>query len=92
MARANAARRGYDHQWRKASKAFLALNPYCAIRGEGCTILATLVDHVIPHRGDMELFWRDGNWQGLCDHCHNVHKQRLENQKPARDHRGRLLR
>lgn len=91
MARRNAAQRGYGHKWRKESKAFLALNPWCALQGGGCTLLATLVDHRIPHRGDMTLFWDRSNWQGLCDHCHNVHKQRMENQGPERDHRGRLI-
>ena len=70
---------------------FLARNPWCSLPGGGCTRLATLVDHRIPHRGDMTLFWNHDNWQGLCEHCHNVHKQRMENQAPMRDHRGRLL-
>jgi 5-methylcytosine-specific restriction protein A len=60
--------------------------------GEGCTLLATLVDHRLPHRGDMVLFWNVDNWQGLCDHCHNVHKARIEARGPERDHRGRLIR
>jgi 5-methylcytosine-specific restriction protein A len=33
---------------------------------------ATVVDHIIPHRGDPVLFWdRKGNWQGLCAPHHN---------------------
>lgn len=91
LARRNAAQRGYDGRWRKESKAFLALNPWCVNLGEGCTRLAVLVDHVVPHKGDMILFWRRDNWQPLCKHCHDVHKQRMENAGPARDHRGRLL-
>lgn len=71
---------------------FLALHPWCSLQGDGCTRLSTLVDHVIPHRGDARLFWNRDNWQGLCDHCHNVHKAREEAQGPARDHRGRLIR
>lgn len=26
----------------------------------------------------MALFWDKSNWQGLCAHCHNSHKQRRE--------------
>lgn len=26
----------------------------------------------------MKLFWDKGNWQGLCSHCHDSHKQRVE--------------
>lgn len=39
---------------------------------------ATVVDHKIPHRNDMELFWDRDNWQGLCKCCHDSEKQRLE--------------
>lgn len=91
MARRNAAQRGYDHRWRKESKSFLVLNPWCSLQGEGCTLVATLVDHRIPHRGDMALFWDRNNWQPMCEHCHNVHKAREEAQGPERDHRGRLI-
>lgn len=33
--------------------------------------LATVVDHVIPHRGDMELFWDSDNWQSMHKQCHD---------------------
>jgi 5-methylcytosine-specific restriction protein A len=32
--------------------------------------VATLVDHVVPHRGDPALFWDVENWQSLCATCH----------------------
>ena len=32
---------------------------------------ATVVDHVIPHRGDRKLFWDEQNWQPLCKECHD---------------------
>lgn len=32
---------------------------------------ATVVDHIKPHKGDMEVFWDLSNWQGLCEPCHN---------------------
>ena len=32
------------------------------------------VDHIVPLRGDMKLFWNRGNWQTLCRHCHDVVK------------------
>lgn len=89
--RKTAHQRGYDHRWRKESRKFLAMNPWCGFKGEGCTLVATLVDHILPHRGDMVLFWRVDNWMGLCAHCHNVHKARIEARGPERDHRGRLI-
>jgi 5-methylcytosine-specific restriction endonuclease McrA len=91
MSRRTAHQRGYDHRWRKESKAYLARNPWCVIRGEGCTLIATLVDHIAPHRGDMILFWNPDNWQSSCVHCHSMHKQIEESKGPERDHRGRLI-
>ncbi len=44
--------------------AFLKLNPRCA--RPGCGAPATLVDHIIPHKGDQRLFWSRSNWQPLA--------------------------
>jgi len=38
---------------------------------------ATLADHVIPHRGDPQLFWL-GELQSLCGSCHSSDKALLE--------------
>ncbi|WP_400245601.1 HNH endonuclease [Niallia sp. JL1B1071] len=32
---------------------------------------ATVVDHIVPHRGDQDLFWDETNWQPLCKSCHD---------------------
>lgn len=72
--RPTAAQRGYNHEWRKARAAFLALHPSCAC----CFAPATVVDHIIPHRGDDALFWNRQNWQALCESCHNGQKQRKD--------------
>jgi len=34
-------------------------------------VLATVVDHISPHKGDSDLFWDRANWQSLCESCHN---------------------
>lgn len=47
-------------------------------RARGRLTPATVVDHVIPHRGDRKLFWDSSNWQPLCVECHNRDKQREE--------------
>lgn len=39
---------------------------------------ADVVDHITPHKGDMDLFWDPDNWQGLCIPCHNITKQIME--------------
>lgn len=33
---------------------------------------ATVVDHVIPHKGDQRLFWNRSNWAGRCAPHHNA--------------------
>lgn len=89
--RRSAQQRGYDARWQKERASFLATHPWCAMQGEGCTRIATVVDHIQPHRGDRLLFWDMSNWQPLCAHCHSKHKQALENKGPLRDSRGRLI-
>ena len=70
--RGGAEVRGYDARWRKARKAFLQRHPLCAeCLKAGRLIPATVVDHIVPHRGNQALFWDEGNWQPLCAACHN---------------------
>ena len=67
-----AAFRGYDSRWRAARKSYLQRNPLCKqCFDEGRLTPATVVDHIIPHRGDEKLFWDEGNWQPLCKACHD---------------------
>jgi len=65
--RPSAPKRGYGHKWREARKLFLKRHPVCAICGKPSEV----VDHIIPHKGDLKLFWRRSNWQPLCASCHN---------------------
>ena len=70
--RGGAAERGYDGRWRKVRIAFLQRNPLCVeCMRKGVLTPATVVDHIIPHRGDMSLFWDEENWQPLCKNCHD---------------------
>ncbi len=80
--RPTAHKRGYNHAWRKASKEYLALYPHCVMcAASGINNLASVVDHIIPHKGDDVLFWSRSNWQSLCHPHHNSTKQRLEKSK-----------
>ena len=70
--RGSAEERGYNARWRKARKAFLQEHPLCAeCLKAGKLTPATVVDHIIPHRGNQELFWNAENWQPLCKECHD---------------------
>jgi 5-methylcytosine-specific restriction protein A len=76
--RPTARQRGYDTQWQRESKAFLARpeNRFCAC---GCGRVANMVDHIQPHRGDPKLFWDRRNWQPMAaSPCHSQNKQAAE--------------
>lgn len=78
------AQRGYGSRWQKARKGYLAKHPLCVMCArQGRTTAATVVDHVIPHRGDMLLFWQSDNWQPLCASCHDGDKARQERGRPV---------
>lgn len=65
--RPRARQRGYDESWREARDAYLREHPICCLCGEP----ATVVDHIVPHRGDEVQFWNRRNWQPLCASCHS---------------------
>ena len=85
LARGSRHERGYTYRWTLAAARFRERYPLCGMRPDGrppvlsaCydggrVTLATVVDHVMPHRGSPSLFWDEGNWQSLCAACH-AHK------------------
>ena len=72
--RGSAAQRGYDVRWRKARLVYLAKHPLCVhCLNDGRATVATVVDHIVPHKGNQMLFWDgENNWQSLCEHHHNL--------------------
>ena len=65
-------------RWRKLRQTQLFKEPLCAMcKAQGRITEATVVDHIEPHRGDMDKFWH-GPFQSLCKRCHDSHKQRFE--------------
>lgn len=58
----------YGHRWRKLRAAFLVQNPLCAC---GCGRPATVVDHVVPHNGNLSLAFAWDNLQALTKSCHD---------------------
>ena len=69
----------YGHQWRQLRARHLAHFPLCEFcRRLGRVEPATVVDHVIPHRGDVVLLFDPANLQSLCKTCHDGAKQEQE--------------
>lgn len=65
--------------WHKLRRHQLRSEPLCRYCRElGRLTPATVADHVIPHRGDLVLFYDPANLQSLCKTCHDHVKQRLE--------------
>lgn len=75
---------GYKHlyntkRWHRLRWYQLQKEPCCASCARRKRITpADIVDHIIPHRGDEELFFDADNLQSLCKHCHDSEKQQLE--------------
>jgi len=61
--------------WKKLRLKILAKHPLCQM---GCGRISSVVDHIEPHKGDREKFWRHSNLQGLCKPCHDSVKKRQE--------------
>lgn len=77
--RGSAHDRGYTSRWAKARLGYLAKHPLCVAHlANGRTAAATVVDHIVPHDGDMRLFWDVSNWQPLSEWAHNSIKKALE--------------
>lgn len=70
--RDSSCKRGYDRTWQRYRLRYLAEHPLCAnCETRGRIVLATVVDHKQPHKGDIYLFWKKDNHQGLCKRCHD---------------------
>ena len=73
-------RKLYDlRAWRKLRRLVLTEDPLCAMCAAIDRVtVADVVDHIVPHKGDLTLFFARENLQPLCDTCHSKHKQREE--------------
>lgn len=75
--RGNAAKRGYDHEWRKLRDAYISANPLCECEscraGELRVMPAQVVDHIesIAERPDLRLSWN--NLRAMSKRCHDAH-------------------
>jgi 5-methylcytosine-specific restriction endonuclease McrA len=93
----SSSERGYTYAWTKARKRYLSEHQLCVM----CAAMtppritpANVVDHVIPHQGNQELFWDESNWAALCKQHHDSDKQMYERtgrQRAQFDAEGRVV-
>ncbi len=72
----------YNYRWQQQRKAFLTQHPLCECdqcqAGKVRVLVANVVDHKVPHKGDLTLFWDPANWQAMNKVCHDRYKALLE--------------
>lgn len=67
-----------NRKWRALRARQLTLEPLCRYcMKQGKVVEATVCDHIVPHKGDIDAFW-NGERQSLCKTCHDSVKQREE--------------
>lgn len=89
--RGTSADRGYDRRWRKLRRTFLAAHPVCKHHLEATpsrVVPATVVDHIVPHRGDDRLRLDWDNLQALCKRCHDSKTATHDSGRARRAHSG----
>jgi 5-methylcytosine-specific restriction endonuclease McrA len=70
-------------RWKRRRLDQLSTDPFCVmcLEQSGVYTVATVADHLTPHRGDARLFW-NGRLQSLCASHHNRDKQLAEIGRP----------
>jgi hypothetical protein len=64
---------GKGRRWQRVRQLILARQPICPDPfglHAGRVVPAAEVDHILPHRGQRELFWDASNLWALCCECH----------------------
>lgn len=65
--------------WQRLRMRQLKKKPFCEFcKNKNILTEADTVDHIVPHKGDMKLFFDPENLQSLDKKCHSSAKQRLE--------------
>jgi 5-methylcytosine-specific restriction protein A len=61
-----------SYRWRNARLRYLMEHPLCVeCERIGRLISGNTINHIIPHKGNYDLFWNESNWETLCKRCHD---------------------
>jgi 5-methylcytosine-specific restriction endonuclease McrA len=66
--------------WVEYRNIFLRENPICYACGNS----ARVVDHIVAHKGDEELFWKEDNFMPLCKSCHDIVTGNFDRHNPPK--------
>ncbi|MFZ3132667.1 MAG: HNH endonuclease signature motif containing protein [Desulfosporosinus sp.] len=72
--RGSSTERGYNARWQRYRTQFLMAHPLCECKeckDGGLITVATVVDHIIPHKGNYNLFWDPSNHQAMSKQHHD---------------------
>lgn len=62
----------HSRRWARLRIQKLSQHPWCAMCLQlGKRTVAGEVDHIIPHKGNRDLFYDENNFQSLCTSCHS---------------------
>lgn len=64
----------YGSRWRKYRAHYLMTHPLCVCadcKQSEIPLPADVVDHIVPHKGDINLFWDISNHQPMAKRCHD---------------------
>jgi len=62
----------YGSRWQRYRSAYIHRHPLCKrCQLVGRMTMAQVVDHITPHKGDINAFWDPANHQPLCKPCHD---------------------
>ena len=60
-------------RWQQIRQMVLLDDPLCReCAKQGKLVPAAVVDHIVPHKGDLDLFYDLNNLQPLCKRCHDI--------------------
>lgn len=66
-------------RWQNLREQVLCDQPLCVMcLASDVVEMATVVDHIIPHKGDLDIFFDRENLQGLCKPHHDRDKALIE--------------
>jgi 5-methylcytosine-specific restriction protein A len=60
------------NRWRKLKSEHLKEHPYCCKCGISKNEISLQVHHIIPPRGNEELFFDENNLTSICPVCHKI--------------------